>query len=168
LAELLGINDIFLEIGITPNRADCLSHIGLAREIAILAGNSQKVMIPGKEEALHVYEQRAHAGNPTITIENPELCHRYIGLRLQGITNGESPDWLKKRIESIGLRPKNIVVDISNYVMFETGQPLHTFDADLIAGNSIIIKTAIAEQQFETLDGKERLLDDSMLLICDA
>ena len=167
LSELLGINDTILEIGITPNRADCLSHIGLAREIAILTGNSQKVTIPGKEEAIQVYEQRSHHGNPTITIEDPELCHRYIGLQVHGIKNGESPDWLKKRIEAIGLRPKNIVVDISNYVMFETGQPLHTFDADLIAGNSIIIKRALADQQYETLDGKERKLDDSMLLICD-
>lgn len=168
LSEMLGMNDVILEIGITPNRADCLSHIGLAREIAILEGSSQKVRIPGKEEALKVYEHRAHEGNPSISIEDSDLCHRYIGLTIKGITNGDSPEWLKRRIESIGLRPKNIVVDISNYVMHETGQPLHTFDADLIAGNSIIVKKASENQHFETLDGKERILDDRMLLICDA
>ena len=168
LSDMLGLNDVLLEIGITPNRADCLSHIGLAREIAILSGSSQKVTIPGKEQALQAYGNRGHTSNPGISIEDSELCHRYTGLKISGITNGESPEWLKRRIESIGLRPKNIVVDISNYVMFETGQPLHTFDADLIAGNSIIIKTASANQQFETLDGKKRILDDRMLLICDA
>ncbi len=168
LSDMLGMNDILLEIGITPNRADCLSHIGLAREIAILSGSSHKVTIPGKEEALKAYEFRGNESNPSISIEDSELCHRYIGLKISGITNGESPEWLKRRIESIGLRPKNIVVDISNYVMYETGQPLHTFDADLIAGNSIIIQKAFSDQQFETLDGKVRSLDDRMLLICDA
>jgi phenylalanyl-tRNA synthetase beta chain len=167
LAEMLGMNDIILEIGITPNRADCLSHIGLSREIAILAGGKEKVNIPGKEQALLAYEQRGNEGNPSISIEDPELCHRYIGLKINGVSNGESPEWLKRRIESIGLRPKNIIVDISNYVMYETGQPLHTFDADLIAGNTIIVKRAYANQEFETLDGKSRILDDRMLLICD-
>ena len=167
LKEFLG-TDILLEIGITPNRADCLSHIGLAREIACLEGNAEAVRFPGKAEALSLYSTHRNEGNPSITIQDSDLCHRYVGLCVKGITNGESPEWLQKRLESIGLRSKNIVVDVSNYVLHETGQPLHTFDADLIAGNSIIVKRANNKQTYETLDGKVRTLDNEMLLICDA
>lgn len=168
LSEFLGLNDILLEIGITPNRADCLSHIGLAREIACLENNIASVNIPASDQAEAVYSLHLSEGNPSIVIEDSELCHRYIGLKVSGIKNGPSPEWLKRRLESIGLRPKNIVVDVSNYVMFETGQPLHTFDAQLIAGNSIIVKRAESGQTYETLDGKARKLDNEMLLICDA
>jgi len=167
-AEFLGMTDILLEIGITPNRADCLSHIGLAREIACFENNISSLKIPDSDQAEEIYALHRSEGNPSIVIQDSDLCHRYIGLKISGIKNGSSPDWLKRRLESIGLRPKNIVVDVSNYVMFETGQPLHTFDADLIAGNTIIIKRAELGQSYETLDGKSRILDNHMLLICDA
>ncbi|MFM7157280.1 MAG: phenylalanine--tRNA ligase subunit beta, partial [Bacteroidota bacterium] len=168
LADALGMDDIYLEIGITPNRADCLSHMGLAREIACFEDNIKDFMIPGLAESEAVYATHRAEGNPTVTIQDSDLCHRYAGLKVDGINNGESPDWLKRRLESIGLRPKNIVVDVSNYVMFETGQPLHTFDANLIAGNSIIVKRSSDNQLYETLDGKTRTLNGNVLLICDA
>ena len=168
LANVLGMDDIFLEIGITPNRADCLSHMGLAREIACFEENIHRFKTPGIEEAEKTYTSHRAEGNPTIKIQDADLCHRYAGLTLKGIKNGESPEWLQRRLESIGLRPKNIIVDVSNYVMFETGQPLHTFDADLIAGNTIIVKRAADIKSYETLDGKSRTLAQDMLLICDA
>ncbi|NBO69515.1 MAG: phenylalanine--tRNA ligase subunit beta [Bacteroidetes bacterium] len=168
LADALGMDDIYLEIGITPNRADCLSHMGLAREIACFEDNIKDFMIPGLAESEAVYATHRAEGNPKVTIQDSDLCHRYAGLKVDGINNGESPDWLKRRLESIGLRPKNIVVDVSNYVMFETGQPLHTFDANLIAGNSIIVKRSSDNQLYETLDGKTRTLNGNVLLICDA
>ena len=169
LADFIESNDIIYEIGITPNRADCLSHIGLAREIACLENQPNQLKIPGKEAALQAYAGRTMYNQlPSITINNSELCHRYAGLMVRNVTISESPDWLKKRLESVGLRPKNVIVDITNYVLMETGQPLHAFDADTLAGNAIIVKTANSGEKFTTLDGKDRILDEKTLMICDA
>ena len=169
LAEYLGANDIIFEIGITPNRADCLSHIGLSREIACLNNQLNDFTIPAEQLALENYNKRiASTDIPSISIVSEDICNRYMGILIKGITVGDSPDWLKKRLESIGLRPKNSIVDITNYVLMETGQPLHAFDADCVSGNSIIVKTAESGSSFITLDGKERVLDNSMLMICDA
>jgi len=163
LSEALGLNDTVLEIGLTPNRPDCLSIIGVARETAALLGKTLKrpdVFLPVGHGRI--------TEMTSVTIEAPELCPRYAARLVTGITIAESPDWLKKRLVAIGLKPINNIVDITNFVMMETGQPLHAFDFDRLAGNRIIVRTPVEEKTFTTLDGKSRHLEADMLLICDA
>ncbi|MFN8359029.1 MAG: phenylalanine--tRNA ligase subunit beta [Candidatus Kapaibacterium sp.] len=161
LADYLGVNDIIYEIGITPNRADCLSHLGIAREIAALDATSVRmppVQLP-RNEPLSSFQ---------ITIEDPAKCPRYAARIVRNVRVQESPDWLKNRLTSLGLRPRNAVVDVTNLVLMECGQPLHAFDADTITDRHIIVKTARDGEKFTTLDSKERMLDGEMLMICDA
>ena len=162
LSDYLGINDVIYEIGITPNRADCLSHIGIAREIASLLNSKLKAQ----------YSRIESNPNPlssiTITIEDTEKCPRYAARIVRNIHVQESPAWLKNRLLSLGLRPRNAVVDVTNLVLMECGQPLHAFDAGTVEGNHIIVRTANNDEQFTTLDSKIRTLDDQMLMICDA
>ncbi|MEO8666185.1 MAG: phenylalanine--tRNA ligase subunit beta, partial [Ignavibacteria bacterium] len=155
-------NDIIFEIGITPNRGDLFSHIGVAREIAALY--DKKISIP----EIKIIESETPTNELVkITIDDPELCKRFTGRVIQNIEIKESPEWLKKRLTAIGLRPKNNIVDITNFVMFETGQPLHAFDYDKIRGKEIIIKTAKDKAKFITLDSKERILNSDSLMVCD-
>ncbi len=162
-ADYSGHNDILIDIGVTPNRGDMLSHFGMAREFAAILNT--KIKIPKLE--IHPADEQT-SDYIKISTENPEYCKRFTGRVVKDVAIKESPEWLKKYLTSIGLRPKNNVVDITNYVMMETGQPLHAFDYDKIRGKEIIVKTAKAGEKFKTLDGKERILNDKSLMVCDA
>jgi len=162
-ADHIEANDIVYEIGITPNRGDLFSHIGVAREIAALY--DKKTVLP----EITINE----CDTPTsslikINIENKDHCKRFTGRVIKNVNIKESPEWLKKRLKSIGLKPRNNIVDITNFVMFETGQPLHAFDFDKIRGNEIIVKSAKEGDKFVTLDSKERILNSESLMVCDA
>ncbi|MCF8111536.1 MAG: phenylalanine--tRNA ligase subunit beta [Desulfobacteraceae bacterium] len=161
--KALGIEDTVLEIGLTPNRPDCLCHMGVAREVAALRG--KKLMPPELPKAT----PSGKASKLTsITIKNPDFCPRYSAQLVFDIKTAPSPDWLKHRLRAVGLKPINNIVDITNYVMMETGQPLHAFDFDRLAGHRIVVRTpGEQEDTFITLDGKARELDPETLLICD-
>lgn len=154
-------SDYILEIGLTPNRADAASHIGTARDIK--ASLHRKLNLPSVD-AFKVEDQRLII---PVSVENTEACPRYSGVTLSGITVKESPDWLKNRLLSIGLTPINNIVDITNFVCHELGQPLHAFDADKIEGGKVMVKTLPAGTKFTTLDNKERTLTANDLMICN-
>lgn len=162
-ADYIKANDVLFDIGITANRGDLFSHFGVAREIGALYNEKIKIpdiKITGSERDTKEFIK--------ISIEANDVCKRFTGRIISNVKIKESPEWLKKRLKSIGLNPKNNVVDITNYVMFETGQPLHAFDYDKINGKEIIIKKAKDGDKFTTLDGKERVLNAESLMICDA
>jgi len=155
-------SDYVFEIGLTPNRADAASHLGVARDIK--AAKKRELKWPLVDH----FEIDNRSLTIPVSVENSEACPRYSGVTISGIKVDESPDWLKNRLKSIGLTPINNVVDITNFVLHETGQPLHAFDADQIEGKRIIVKTLPAGTKFLTLDQKERTLAGSDLMICDA
>ncbi len=155
-------SDYVFEIGLTPNRADAASHLGVARDIK--AAKKRELKLPSVDH----FEIDNTSLTIPVTVENSEACPRYSGVTISGIKVDESPDWLKNRLKSIGLTPINNVVDITNFVLHETGQPLHAFDADQIEGKKIIVKTLPTGTKFLTLDQKERTLAGSDLMICDA
>jgi phenylalanyl-tRNA synthetase beta chain len=163
LAEYLNKTDIIYEIGITPNRADCLSHIGVAREISLLANKKLKVPKIVLKESTTPASKVAK-----IEILDNEKCPRYSARVLRNIKIGPSPKWLQDLLTSVGVRPINNVVDVTNYVLMETGHPLHAFDYDTLAGHTIVVKTAQDGEKFVTLDEKERTLTSETLMICDA
>jgi phenylalanyl-tRNA synthetase beta chain len=163
LSDVLGMNDVILDISITPNRADALSHIGFARDFAAIF--KRKLVYP-KIEPDKSSRKSAEAAN--VEIVDSEKCPRYIGKVVLGVTVKESPDWLKRKLRSIGLRPINNIVDATNFVLYEVGQPLHAFDLDNLEGNKIIVKCAVEGEKFITLDSKERTLTAADLMICDA
>lgn len=158
--------DEILEIGLTPNRADAASHIGVARDLAAIITQQLKkkttIQIPSVEKF-----KEGKTKNIEIEIQNTKACKRYSGLLLKNVKVTESPNWLKEKISSIGLRPINNVVDITNYVLHETGQPLHAFDAAKISGNKIIVRNANKDEKFTTLDEVERNLHENDLMIAD-
>jgi len=160
-------NDFVFEIGLTPNRADAMSHLGTARDLK--AGLIQKDI---NLEFITPSVSAFHVDNRTLKIDvdvlNKELAHRYCGLTISGITVKESPKWLQHRLKAIGLKPINNIVDATNYVLHDMGQPLHAFDAAKISGNKIEVKTVVAGTKFTTLDGVERTLHEDDLMICDA
>jgi phenylalanyl-tRNA synthetase beta chain len=162
LNKALELSDQTLEIGLTPNRADCLSLIGIAREVAGFNGAALK-----RPPVQTVPVGGPIAERTSVTVEAPNHCPRYAARMVVGITVGPSPFWLKDRLISVGLRPINNIVDITNYIMMETGQPLHAFDFDRLAGHRIVVRTAGQGERFTTLDGKERILNQDMLMICD-
>ncbi|MFN6090580.1 MAG: phenylalanine--tRNA ligase subunit beta, partial [Cyclobacteriaceae bacterium] len=155
-------SDYVFEIGLTPNRADAASHLGVARDIK--AAKKRELKLPLVDH----FEIDNTSLTIPVTVENSEACPRYSGVTISGLKVDESPDWLKNRLKSIGLTPINNVVDITNFVLHETGQPLHAFDADQIEGKKIIVKTLPTGTKFLTLDQKERTLAGSDLMICDA
>lgn len=161
-ADYIGTNDYFIEIGVTPNRGDLFSQLGMAREIA--AAYSLKARLPENNLKESNEEAKDYIN---IEIQNKDFCRRFTGRILKNVTVKESPDWLKKALIAVGLRPINNIVDVTNYVMMETGQPLHAFDYDRIAGKKIVIKTAKDGEKFITLDSKERVLNDKSLMVCD-
>jgi len=161
--EALELDDHIFEVEITPNRGDCLSIIGVAREISALYQRPFTYPKPTFPES-----REKTADLVAIEIQNSDLCPRYVGRIAEDIVLGESPLWLKQRLQAAGVRAINNVVDITNYVMMETGQPLHAFDLDLVAGGKIIVRTAGDDKKFITLDGIERSLDPDTLMICDA
>jgi phenylalanyl-tRNA synthetase beta chain len=162
ISEALCLSDFVLEIGLTPNRSDCLSVMGIAREVAAL--RQLKINYPFKERQDNGREIFKYT---SVEIKAPEHCPRYAAALVRGITVSESPFWLRKRLLSVGQRPINNIVDITNFIMMECGQPLHAFDFDTLAENRIVVRTAEKGETFITLDQKERILDPDMLMICD-
>lgn len=162
-AEFLGMNDVVFEIGITPNRPDCLSHIGIAREVAAALKTSYKLSDVMIKEASVSIENSAK-----VIVEDSDKCPRYSARVIKNIKVQPSPKWIQDYISAIGLRPVNNIVDITNYVLMESGHPLHAFDYDKLEGRTIIVREAIDGEHFFTLDGKGRSLTGGMLLICDA
>lgn len=159
--------DYVYEIGLTPNRADAMSHYGVARD-AYAALKSKKINASFTEIENHQKMDSFKESPIQVKIENSELCPRYSGIYLKNVSVKPSPQWLKNRLKSIGLSPKNNIVDITNYVLHGLGQPMHAFDADKIAGNTIIVKKSEKDTLFHTLDGIERKLCGEELMICDA
>ena len=162
-ARSIPFQDHVIDISITPNRPDAISHIGASRDVAAITGLSltrPDISLPddGGEVVNRI----------TVEIEAPEACRRYVAMMVEGVTVKESPAWLKQRLTAIGLRPRNNIVDITNYVMYECGQPLHAFDYDQIAGKKIVVRFNEGVDTFTTLDSKERKLPPQTLLICDA
>jgi phenylalanyl-tRNA synthetase beta chain len=161
--------DAVLEIGLTPNRADAASHYGVARDLAAILNCKNNT--DSYQAHLHNIFELPEASNLNkidVTIENTDACQRYSGLVISGITVKESPTWLKNYLLAIGLRPINNIVDITNFVMHDLGQPLHAFDFDKITGEKIIVKNGLAGTKFTTLDGTERTLFENDLMICNA
>lgn len=167
LSEVFTVeNDHVIEIGLTPNRADAMSHWGVARDLRaglIQQGKTVALNTPSTS-SFHVDERSYRI---KINVQNSELVPRYCGVTISGIKVQESPDWIQNRLKAIGIRPKNNVVDITNYVMHELGQPLHAFDADRIEGSTINVKTLDKETKFTTLDEVERSLSAEDIMICD-
>ncbi|MDE0086741.1 MAG: phenylalanine--tRNA ligase subunit beta [Candidatus Poribacteria bacterium] len=163
LTEALGLDDTVFELEITPNRPDCLSMIGVAREIRAETGNDLKL------PQVDLQEGEADINELTsVTIDAPDLCPRYAARVIRGVKIGESPAWLKQRLESIGVGVINNIVDITNFVLMECGQPLHAFDYHKLAENRIVVRRAAEGEQITTLDEEERKLTPDMLVIADA
>ena len=160
-------SDYVLEVDITPNRADACSHYGVARDLyAYLKQN-------GYETALHRPTDEAFAVDNNelpiaIEVKNAQICPRYAGVSIKGVTVKESPEWLKDKLNTIGLRPINNIVDITNYILHAYGQPLHCFDADKVKGGRVVVRTLAEGTPFVTLDGVERKLSENDLMICNA
>lgn len=155
--------DSILDIFITPNRPDAMSIIGLAREVA--ANEDKKLTLPEAQ----IEESGAPTGSQVkVTIDCPQDCPRYAARLIRNVTIGPSPSWLANRLQACGVRPINNIVDITNYVLLETGQPLHAFDYDLLAGGHINVRLSEPDEKFVTLDQKERVLSERTVLICDA
>jgi phenylalanyl-tRNA synthetase beta chain len=163
-AQHLGLDDTAFEIGVTPNRPDCLNHIGVARELAAATG--KQLLIP--EEKNWTESKEKIAKHLAVDVVNAAACPRYSAAMISDVRIGPSPSWLQNLLKAVGIRPINNVVDVTNFVMFELGQPLHAFDYQRIAGKKIIVQNAAKGQHFTTLDGKEHTLSENMLMICDA
>jgi len=160
LADYLG--DVVINLDVTPNRPDCLSIIGIAREIAALTGQSVHVPEVGYSEGASSVDEHI-----SVEIVAPDLCPRYCASLISGVKLGESPGWMQQRLLACGLRPINNIVDITNYVMLEYGQPLHAFDYERIRGKKIIVRRASGGEGIVSLDGVERALSGDMLVIAD-
>ena len=159
-------SDYVLEVDITPNRVDATSHYGVARDFsAYLKQNGKAAEL--KRPPVDAFKIDDPSPAITVTVENTEACPRYTGVTIKGVTVKESPEWLQNRLNVIGLRPINNVVDITNFILHELGQPLHAFDADMIKGGKVIVKTLTAGTKFKTLDEAERTLTDKDLMICN-
>lgn len=160
-------SDYLIEIDITPNRADACSHYGVARDLyAYLVQNGYKTAL--HKPSVEDFKVDNNDLDIDVTIENEEACPRYAGVSIKGVTVKESPQWLQDKLRTIGLRPINNIVDITNYILFAFGHPMHCFDADKIRGNHVIVKTMPQDTPFVTLDGVERKLSDRDLMICNA
>jgi phenylalanyl-tRNA synthetase beta chain len=162
LASYLGLNDIGYEIGITPNRPDLLSHFGVAREIGILVGKTPslpKIKLKESKTSITKYF--------SVKVDDKVNCPRFAVRMIRGVKIQPSPEWLQNALRAVGLRPRNNVVDITNYVMLECGQPLHAFDVTNLRGNKIIVREAGEVQKFVTLDGKEHELPPHAVMVCD-
>ncbi len=159
--------DVVFEVDLTPNRVDSASHYGVARDLAAYLksnGKEANLQLPSIED----FKVDNNDFPVEIVVENEEACPRYCGVTISGVTVQESPDWLKNKLKLIGLSPINNVVDITNYVLHELGQPLHAFDGEEIKGNKVVVKTLSEKSKFTTLDEIERELSDKDLMICNA
>src|SRR5713101_2102001 len=162
LIQYLGLDDTILEIEITPNRPDALSIVGIAREVAALT------RAPFRFPQITVREGETEAASlAAVEILDPDLCPRYAARVIGGLTVKPSPPWLAQRLRAVGLRPINNLVDVTNYVLWEMGQPLHAFDYDTIAEHRIVVRRARPGERLRTLDGQDRALSSEMLMICD-
>ncbi|MGI8670824.1 MAG: phenylalanine--tRNA ligase beta subunit-related protein, partial [Aridibacter sp.] len=152
-------DDFVLDIETTSNRGDCLSHLGVAREISLITDKKLK---------LNDYENSLTTNENLVIIEDMDVCHRFTARIIKNVKIGASPEWLVKRLEAIGERSINNVADITNYVMHELGQPMHAFDFKKLAENRIVVRRAKTGEKITTLDEFESKLDETMLMICDA
>ncbi|MCK0201191.1 phenylalanine--tRNA ligase subunit beta [Ornithobacterium rhinotracheale] len=159
--------DYVYEIGLTANRADAMSHFGVARD-AYAAMKSKKLNASFEQPNTELEISSKEKSPIEVKVEDAELCPRYAGIYIKGVKVAPSPQWLQQRLKAIGLSPKNNLVDATNYVLHGLGQPMHAFDADKIAGNTIIVKKAIEGEKFTTLDEVERTLSGDDLMICNA
>jgi phenylalanyl-tRNA synthetase beta chain len=165
-ADYFGVtHDIIFDIGLTPNRIDCSSHYGVARDLAAYF-NLQKP-VRARLPEVNTFRKDRDDGAIKVSVKAREACIRYSGLTIRGITVRPSPGWLQMRLRSIGLNPINNVVDITNFVLHETGQPLHSFDASAVTGDKVVVRTLPDKTRFVTLDGIERILSSSDLMICN-
>jgi phenylalanyl-tRNA synthetase beta chain len=162
LADALDLSDAVLDIGVTPNRSDCLSIVGVAREVAAITGKGLRyppsVVVENDEEI---------RGITSVSIEDPDLCPRYTARVIKNVRIGPSPFWMRRRLEAVGLRSINNIVDVTNFVMMELGQPLHAFDFRFLAEGRIVVRRSRAGETFVSLDEKERVLKADTLMICD-
>ena len=166
--EYFGVeDDTLIEVDITPNRADGASHYGVARDLYAYY-QAKSIDIQLTKPSVEDFRVQSQALPIEVVVENTDACPRYTGVSIKGVTIKESPDWLKKALNTIGIRPINNVVDVTNFVLHEMGQALHSFDADKIKGNKVIVKNATEGQKFVTLDGVERTLSAADLMICNA
>lgn len=158
-------SDHVIEVDITPNRVDGASHLGVARDLAAYLQQKQDIQytLPSVEQF------RADSNTSGISIEvlRPEACPRYAGVTIEGVEIKDSPDWLKVRLKAIGLHPINNVVDVTNYILFELGQPLHAFDLNKVKGNKVVVRSFPTGTKFVTLDGVERELNENDLMVCN-
>ncbi|HWY38773.1 MAG TPA: phenylalanine--tRNA ligase subunit beta, partial [Bacteroidia bacterium] len=160
--------DTIFEIGLTPNRGDAASHLGVARDLAaVLNCRENTTLHEARLVGINELPEASGTLSINVLVEEPELCPRYSGITISGITISESPEWLKDHLRAIGQRPINNVVDVTNFVMHETGQPLHAFDAFAIGEKQIVVRRANAGEPFVTLDGIERKLNENDLVIAD-
>lgn len=161
VTDLFG--DVIFEIDVTPNRADCLNHLGIAREVSAITGNPLHLPDTPIVESGVATSSVVH-----VEIADVDLCPRYIARVIRGARNGPSPTWLQNALRKLGLRPRSVLVDVTSYVLFECGHPLHAFDLDRVAGSRIVVRTAQSGEAFVTLDGRSHTLPDGALMICDA
>lgn len=160
-AEYFGISsDYVIEIGLTPNRADAASHYGVARDLKAVL--KREITLP----SVDAFKTNNQSLSIPVEVRNTEACPRYTGLTISGITVAQSPEWLKQRLQTIGIRAINNIVDITNYVCHELGQPMHAFDADKVSGKKVIVTTVAENTPFVTLDGVERKISANDLMIC--
>ena len=156
-------HDSVLDVEVPSNRPDCLSHVGIAREVAVIERGCLRL-----PPAAHLKTQGRSKDFTSVEIKDPDLCPRYAARLVRGVKIGPSPDWLSKRLETIGQRPINNVADVTNYVLHELGQPLHAFDFEKLGGHRIVVRRAAPGEKLKTLDGVERTLSGDMLVIADA
>ena len=164
-AAAVGLDDLVFELSVTPNRADCLSIVGLAKEISACMG--RPLLMPAND-ALGVVIGEATSTFATVEVADAEGCSRYAAIVAHGVKVAPSPAWMQRRLQAVGQRPVSNLVDLTNYVLFEQGQPLHAFDLDALAGKKVIVRSAKAGELLETLDGTSRELAEGDLVICDA
>lgn len=162
LEKALDLNDWILDVNVTPNRADCLCIVGIAREVAAL---TKQPMVFPREDKKEIKE--SSETQTTVIIERPDLCPRYVAKLILNVKIAPSPFWMRRRLTALGVRAINNIVDVTNYVMLELGQPLHAFDFDLLEERRIVVRTANPGETFTTLDGVERIMPAEALMICD-
>ncbi|HWB28450.1 MAG TPA: phenylalanine--tRNA ligase subunit beta [Chitinophagaceae bacterium] len=160
-------SDWIYEIGLTPNRMDAMSHLGVARDVCAYLSHHNRQPAKPKLPFINQFKADNHNLPVKVTVENTDACPRYAGVSISGVTVKNSPQWLQDKLKAIGQRPINNIVDITNFILHETGQPLHAFDADMIAGHHVIVKNLPEGTAFISLDGKERKLSHEDLMICD-
>jgi phenylalanyl-tRNA synthetase beta chain len=170
--EVMGLDDLQIEIEVSPNRGDLLSHLGVAREIAPDGVSSIRLPdIPNAPELALTHESagnEAVVGGVSVRIEEPDMCPRFVGVTIRGVTVAASPEWLQNRLRALGQQPINNIVDATNYVMLEMGNPMHAYDLGKLKDATVIVRYARDSEEMETLDGVQRKLRSDMVMVCDS